>query len=157
MAPRRRGLERALVAAVLALGLWLAAAPKASARNEWVTVPIILTDYYGWSYAEIFQDRADAFGWSVAGVDSLGWGILATTRDYAGLFFVNLAGMAKTVYPVVTLLGAQDGQVKDRAWIALGTHTATLLSLELLGHPALSLQAMGPHRDGMGLALACRF
>ncbi len=134
---------------------------QASAKNEWITVPVILADYYGWAYTEIFRDHAEVFGWSTAGVDGLGWAITLATRDYegrvTGLFFVNLAGIAKTVYPVVTLLGASDHDTVERAWIALGTHTATLLSLELLGKPALSVQAMGPRRDGIGLAYAFNF
>ena len=130
---------------------------KASAKNEAVTVPIILADYYGWAYTEIFTDKVDVFGWSTAGVDALGWTLLAASPDYTGLFFVNLAGVAKTVYPVVALLSSSDSPTRERAWIALGTHTVTLFTLEGLGRPALSIQAMGPRRDGLGLSLACRF
>lgn len=131
---------------------------KVQARNEFVTVPLILGDYYAWAYTEAFQDRADIYGWSTAGVDALGWGIILTTHDYSGLFFVNLAGVAKTVYPVVALLGSSDKGVQERAWIALGTHTLTLVSLELLGRPALEIRSsMGPSQDGIGLAFDRQF
>ena len=132
---------------------------KAFAQNEIVTVPVVLADYYGWAYTEAFEDHADVYAWSTAGVDSLGWTLFFAAKDYdAGLFFVNLAGCAKTLYPVVTLLGASDSPVRERAWIAVGTHAATLLTLELLGRPALSIQtSLGPRRDGEGLAVAYRF
>jgi hypothetical protein len=135
---------------------------KASAKNEIVTIPMILADYYGWAYTEAFTDHADIFGWSTAGVDALGWSLVLVTPDYdgrvAGLFFVNVAGMAKTAYPLVALLGTSDAGTRERAWIALGTHTVNLLSLELLGRPALSIQsAMGPRQDATGLTLTCRF
>jgi len=87
----------------------------------------------------------------------LGWTILATNGDYSGLFFVNLAGIGKTLYPVVTLLAARDGDTRDRAWIALGTHTATLVTLGFLGQPALSVQSFAPRSGGKGLALAMKF
>lgn len=131
------------------------------AQNEWVTLPVILADYYGWAYTEAFEDHANIYGFSTAGVDALGWSITLAAPDYegrvTGLFFVNLAGIAKTVYPAVTLLGASDGATRERAWIALGTHTATLLTLELLGKPALSVQSMGPRGDGVGLQVASNF
>lgn len=130
---------------------------KVQAGNEILTVPIILGDYYAWAYTEAIEDHADIYGWSTAGVDALGWTIILTTRDYSGLFFVNLAGVAKTGYPIATLLWASDGPTRERAWVALGTHAATMLSLELLGRPALSIQSMGPHQDGAGVELACRF
>src|SRR5271157_2114738 len=100
---------------------------KAWGGNEPITVPVVLADYYGWAYTEAFEDHADIFGWSCAGVDALGWGLFFTTNDYdAGLFFVNTAGLAKTLYPVATLLSATDSKVRERAWIAVGTHTATI-------------------------------
>lgn len=109
----------------------------------------------------MFKDHTDIFGWSTAGVDAVGWSITLASPDYegrvTGLFFVNLAGIAKTVYPAATLLGNSDGSARERAWIALGTHTATLLTLELLGKPALSIQSMGPRGDGVGLQLASNF
>jgi hypothetical protein len=144
-------------------GLWmallfLAVSPReAPAKNELITVPIIVGDYYVWAYAEMFQDHSDIYGWSTAGVDALGWGLIVTTHDYSGLFFVNLAGIAKTVYPVTELLWSSDSQAHERAWIALGTHALTLVSLELLGRPALNIQSMGPRQDGVGLEYAFRF
>ena len=148
-------MKRAFRVALMALAGMVLFPAKAPARNELLTVPIILGDYYAWAYTEAFQDRADIYGWSTAGVDALGWGIVLTTHDYAGLFFVNLAGIAKTVYPVVALLGSSDPGVHERAWIALGTHAFTLVSLELLGRPALDIQSMGPSRDGLGIQMAC--
>jgi len=142
----------------LVLWLWMAFSPKARAGNEILTVPLVLADYYGWAYTEAFQDHADIYAWSTAGVDALGWTLIFTSRDYAGLFMVNVAGLAKTVYPAVALLGAKDSGIQERALIALGTHATTLLALELFGHPAISVQSsMGPSRDGLGLTLACRF
>jgi hypothetical protein len=129
---------------------------KAFAQNEFVTVPVILADYYGWAYTEAFEDHADIYAWSTAGVDSLGWTLFFAAKDYdAGLFLVNAVGCAKTLYPVVTLLGASDSSVRERAWIAVETHAATLLTLELLGRPALSIQtSLGPRQDGVGVAYA---
>ena len=131
----------------------------ARAGNEPLTVPLVLADYYGWAYTEAFEDHANIFGWSCAGVDALGWGLFFTANDYAaGLFFVNTAGLAKTLYPVATLIGASDSTVRERAWIAVGTHSATILLLEALGRPALSVQTtLGPRRDGIGMAYAFRF
>ncbi len=134
---------------------------RASSQNEWITVPVILADYYGWAYTEAFEDKAEIYGWSTAGVDALGWTITLAAHDYegrvTGLFFVNLAGIAKTVYPIATLLWASDKNTQERAWIALGTHTVSLLTLELLGKPALSVQSMGPRGDGMGIQMAFNF
>ncbi|MGH7740257.1 MAG: hypothetical protein ACREL1_08945 [bacterium] len=131
---------------------------RAQAKNEIVTIPLVLGDYYVWAYAEAIDDRAAIYGWSTAGVDALGWGVLAFSGDDSGLFLVNLAGISKTAYPVVTLLTAKDGPTRTRAWIALGTHTVTLLSLDLLGRPELSVNtALGPRRDGTGLVLALGF
>jgi len=143
------------------LGILLFGLPpveKVWAGNEIVTVPLILGDYYAWAYTEAFEDRAEAYGWTTAGVDALGWGIYFTSADEAGMKLVNIAGIAKTAYPIVTLLGASDSAVRERAWIALGTHTATLLTLEFLGRPALSINtSMGPRQDGLGMELAYRF
>ena len=137
---------------VLGWGLCLS---TAEAANEPLTLPLVLGDYYAWAYAEAIEDHAAVYGWSTAGVDALGWGILAARADDSGLFLVNLAGISKTLYPVVTLLASHDQPTRERAWIALGTHTATLVSLELLGRPALSVNtALGPRRDGLGLTLA---
>ena len=154
-----RGKSRAWKAAGLALALLVFPGRTAWAGGEWVTVPLIALDYYGWAYTEIFEDKADVFGWSTAGVDALGWTLLAAGGDAdAGLKLVNLAGLAKTAYPLATLLGASDRTVRQRAWIALGTHAATLLTLGFLGRPALSVDTtMGPRRDGTGMVLSCRF
>jgi hypothetical protein len=128
---------------------------RAQAKNEIITIPLVLGDYYAWAYAEAIEDHASLYGWSTAGVDALGWGILAVSADDSGLFLVNLAGISKTVYPVVTLLAARDNDTRSRAWVALGTHTATLLSLEFLGRPGLAVNtALGPRQDGWGLTLA---
>jgi len=134
-------------------------AREALAANEIITVPVVLADYYGWAYTEAFEDHADIFGWSTAGVDALGWTLFFAANDYdAGLFMVNTAGLAKTLYPVVTLVGASDSAVRERAWIAVGTHTATMITLGFLGRPALSVKtSLGPSRDGVGLAYAFNF
>ncbi|SRR5579871_2495682 len=134
-------------------------AREAKAANELITIPMILADYNGWAYTEIFEDNAQVYGWTSAGVDALGWGLFFAANDYdAGLFLVNIDGIGKTVYPVVTLLGASDPGVRERAWIAVGTHTVTITTLELLGRPALSVQtSLGPSHDGLGLSYALKF
>jgi hypothetical protein len=140
---------------VLALTL---AFSRAQAANEAVTVPLVLGDYYAWAYTEAIEDHAAIYGLTTASVDALGWGILAFSADDSGLFLVNLAGISKTLYPAVTLLASRDNPTRDRAFIALGTHTLTLVTLELLGRPALSVNtALGPRRDGTGLTLAMGF
>ena len=119
--------------------------------------PLVAADYYAWAYTEMFVDNADIYAWSTAGVDALGWSLLLA-KDNAGLFFVNLAGLTKTIYPAAALLGAKDSGIRDRAWIALATHATTLVSLELLGRPALSVRtATVPRQDGLGIEVACRF
>ncbi len=144
--------------AALLLGLfWVMGAERARAANELVTVPLVLGDYYAWAYTEAFEDGANVYGFTTAGVDALGWGWLAFSPDYTGLFFVNAAGISKTVYPAVVLLASSDPQIRNRAWIALGTHACTLLTLEFLGRPELGVQAMGPRGDGTGVTLAFRF
>ena len=133
-------------------------AGPARAGTELITVPVILGDYYVWAYDEAIQDHADIYGWSTAGVDALGWGVYLLSADEAGMKLVNVAGISKTVYPLATLLWASDGPTRERVWIALGTHTATLLTLELLGRPALSINtSMGPRHDGTGMELAFKF
>jgi hypothetical protein len=143
----------------LILILWAAPGGKSGAQNELLTIPVIAADYYGWAYTEIFEDRADVFGWSTAGVDALGWTVLFAGRDSdAGLKLVNLAGWAKTLYPAVTLIWVPDAKVRNRAWIAAGTHAATLITLEFLGQPAIGVSSsMGPNRDCMGVKLAWGF
>jgi hypothetical protein len=144
---------------LLAFLAFAAGVGKALAANEIVTVPVVLADYYGWAYTEAFEDHADIYAWSSAGVDALGWSLFFAANDYdAGLFLVNTDGIAKTLYPVVTLIRASDSNVRERAWITLGTHSATLLTLNLLGRPALSVKTtLGPSRDGIGLAYAFNF
>lgn len=144
---------------ILSFLAFLAAADVSRAGNEIITVPVVLADYYGWAYTEAFEDNAQIYGWTSAGVDALGWGLFFAANDYdAGLFLVNMDGIGKTFYPVATLLGASDPAVRERAWIAVGTHTATIVTLELLGRPALSVQtSLGPRHDGLGLSYAFRF
>jgi hypothetical protein len=140
------------------LALLLLGTGSAKADHEAITIPLVVADYYGWAYTEAFMDNATIYGFSTAGVDALGWTLLAAANDYdAGLKFVNLAGMAKTIYPVVTLLAAKDEGTRERAWIAVGTHSATLLTLQFLGQPALVVQALGPRHDAYGPALAFNF
>ena len=145
---------------VCLLGLFLALSVRGAwADNEPITIPVVTADYYGWAYTEAFLDHSDIFGYSTAGADALGWTLVIAAHDTdAGLFWVNTAGLAKTLYPVVTLLVAGDSVVRERAWIALGTHSATLLTLQLLGRPAISAQtALGPTRDGVGMEVAFKF
>lgn len=131
---------------------------RAQAGTEIITVPVILADYYAWAYTEAIEDKATIYGFSTAGVDLLGWGVYVVSGDEAGMKLVNVAGISKTLYPVATLLWASDEPTRERAWIALGTHTATLLTLELLGRPALSINtALGPGHDGTGMELAYKF
>lgn len=142
----------------MALGACLFAPAAARADNEAITVPVILADYYGWAYAEAFVDKADVYGFTTAGVDALGWTLILSSGDNAGLFLVNTAGIAKTFYPVVALLGASDTGIRQRAWAALGTHAATLVTLEIFGRPALSLKtSMGPSGEGAGVEMAFKF
>jgi len=142
----------------LALFLLFLGTGAAKAGNELITVPIVAADYYGWAYTEAFMDNATVYAWSTAGIDALGWGLLVGAGDYdAGLKFVNLAGLAKTIYPIASILWASDNGIRERAWIALGTHTFTLVTLELLGRPALTVEALGPRRDAYGVSVAFRF
>lgn len=142
----------------LILILLFCGVPSAKADHEWITVPVVVADYYGWAYTEAFMDNATVYGFSTAGVDALGWTLLIGAGNYdAGLKFVNLAGLAKTIYPVVTLLAASDTGTRERAWIALGTHTVTLVTLEFLGRPALTVEAFGPRHDAYGASMAFRF
>lgn len=147
------------VQVILCFLAFLAVPGLLRAGNEIITVPVVLADYYGWAYTEAFEDNAQIYGWTSAGVDTLGWTLFFAANDYdAGLFLVNMDGIGKTLYPVVTLLWAPESPVRERAWIALGTHTATIVTLELLGRPALSVQTtLGPSHDGLGMAYAFRF
>lgn len=154
---RRRSAIFTLLVSGLAALILTAGTGKARAGNEAITVPFILADYYAWSYTEIFEDGSTVFGYSAAGVDALGWGWMAFSPDYTGLFLINAAGIAKTVYPAVVVLTSSDPPSRNRAWIALGTHAFTLLTLEALGQPELGVQAMGNRGDGAGVRLALRF
>jgi hypothetical protein len=148
---RFKGLALSFVLLVLGTG-------SVHAANEAITVPVVVADYYGWAYTEAFMDNATVYGWSTAGVDALGWTFWATGADYdVGIKLVNLAGLAKTIYPVVALLESSDTGIRQRAWIALGTHAVTLLTLECLGRPALTVEALGPRHDAYGASLAFRF
>jgi hypothetical protein len=142
-------------------GLWVAVfcwCPcPARSENEFVTVPVILADYYAWAYWEAFQDHADIFGFTTAGVDALGWTLILSAQSEAGLKLVNAAGIAKTLYPVATVVWASDSAIRERAWVALGTHAVSLITLELLGRPAVRIQAQAPRPDGWGVALAYNF
>lgn len=142
---------RAAAAALALAGV--GAAGSARAGQEWLTVPVILADFYGFAYYQAFEDGADAYGWTVAGVDALGWGIVAGTRKYEGLFLVNLANTAKLAYPAVRLAGSPERQVKRRAWLSLGTHTGTLLLTKYLGKPAIRVESRAP----AGVLLAYEF
>jgi len=144
--PRRSNrTERFGIRALFILGVLLTAGfGKARAAHEVLTVPLILGDYYAWAYTEIFEDGSNVFGYSTAGVDALGWGWLVFSPDYTGLFLVNAAGIAKTIYPVTELLGSSDPPSRNRAWITLGTHALTLLSLEALGRPELGCRPWAP-------------
>jgi len=133
--------------------------PGGSARagHEFITVPVILADYYAWAYLEIFQDRADVLGFTTADVDAQGWTLILSAKSETGLKLVNAAGIAKTIYPVVTVLWASNSTARERAWIALGTHTLSLVTLELLGRPAIRIQAQAPRPDGLGMEVAYHF
>lgn len=143
-------------AAVLIFLMAVLPVAKASAGNEIVTVPVVLGDYYAWAYVQAFEDRADVYGWSLVGTDVLGWAFILG-GDPAGLFFVNLSGLVKTGYPIWVLIDSADPAMRERAWIACATHATTLLTLELLGRPAVSLQASGPGKDAWGPVVAFRF
>jgi hypothetical protein len=107
-----------------------------------------LADYYGFAYVQAFKDRSFGYAYPTAAVDLLGWGLVAA-RQYPGLFCVNMAGVAKTVYPVVILCGKPTREVKHRAWISLGTHAATLLWLKVWSKPALRVESsLGPSGGG---------
>ena len=150
-------MKKALVVSGLSLILLFLGIRSAKADHEWITVPEVVADYYGWAYTEAFMDNATVYGFSTAGVDALGWSLFVAGDYDAGLKFVNLAGLAKTIYPVVTLLATTDTGTRERAWIALGTHTLTLVTLEFLGRPALTVEAFGPRHDAYGASLAFRF
>ena len=129
----------------------------AQAGHEVVTLPVVLADYYGFAYAQAWRDRSFGFLYPAAGVDLLGWTVMATTRKYSGMFLVNFACVAKTAYPLVILAGKPDREVKRRAWASVGTHTGTLLWLKIWGKPALSVETWALPNDGHGIRLAAAF
>ena len=141
-----------LTAGAVLVGFWIAPTPSRAA-NEALTVPVVLADYYGFAYTQAFQDRSYGFAYPTAAVDLLGWGLVAA-KKYPGLFCVNLAGVAKTVYPVVILCGKPTREVKLRAWISLGTHAATLLWLKAWSKPALRVESAFRSPDGGVVRLA---
>jgi hypothetical protein len=133
------------------------AAPPAQASREALTIPVILADYYGFAYTQAYQDRSFGFFYSAAGVDALGWGIVAAKRRYSGMFLVNFAGVAKTVYPLVILGGKPDREIKRRAWVSVGTHAGTLIWLRVWGKPGLAVTSWMPDKGGTGAHLAWAF
>ena len=128
----------------------------AHAGREVVTLPVVLADYYGFAYTQAWTDRSYGFFYPTLGVDALGWTILATSGKYSGMFLVNFAGIAKTVYPLVILGGKPTREVKHRAWVSVGTHAGTLLWLKCWGKPALAVTTWTPENNGTGLRIAWR-
>jgi hypothetical protein len=109
-----------------------------------VSFPIAFANYYVWAYTEAYEDRSFVYADTTAGIDAMGWIILATTDQYSGLFLINMAAISKTVYPVVQLLGKPISAVKQRAWIDIATNLTTLLLLKWMGHPALQVESFLP-------------
>jgi hypothetical protein len=142
---------------VLFLGFWLALSHPAHARREVITLPVVLTDYYGFAYAQACRDRSYGFFYPTAGVDVLGWTILAVKGKYSGMFLVNFAGVAKTVYPLVILGGKPDREKKQRAWISVGTHAGSILWLKIWGKPALAVSSWVPENGTAGARFALAF
>ena len=127
------------------------------ARREVLTVPVILADYYGFAYWQAWEDRSFGYMYPTAGVDALGWSIVALKGKYSGMFLVNLAGVAKTLYPGVILAGKPDREKKHRAWVSLGTHAGTLLWLKIWSKPALAVTSWSPDPGLAGVRLAWAF
>ncbi len=150
---RKRGMVLGLIAFLQLVGV-----SQAQARHEVLTVPWILADYYAFSYSQAFLDRAHPYAWSTAGVDALGWGVVVFAKKYPGLVLVNVAGIAKTVYPIVRLAnGGTPMEIRRRAWASVGTHAATLVMLKFLSKPAVSVHSYAPPSGGSGVELAFRF
>lgn len=148
-------MTRPAVILLLAMTAW--AAPL-QARNELITVPVILADYYGFAYYQAYEDRAFPYAWGTAGADALGWGIVLAAKKQSGLFLVNLAGVSKTLYPLVRLAdGDCPMEVRRRAWTSVGTHAGTLLFLRFAGKPAVRIYSWTPASGGEGLRLAWGF
>lgn len=143
-----------LLAAVLFLGV---AAPRSACASRAVlTVPVILADYYAFAYVQAFKDRSFGYAYPTAAVDALGWGLVAF-KKYPGLVCVNMAGVAKTLYPAIILCGKPDREVKHRAWASLGTHAFTLLWLKAWSKPTLRLESSFRAPDGAQVRVAWRF
>jgi hypothetical protein len=149
---RRR--TRPLLALALLLGV--VAAP-ARAAKEALTVPVILADYYAHAYWQAFEDRSFGYAYATGGVDALGWGVVLTTKKYSGMFLVNLAGVSKTAYPWVLLMGKPDRDEKRRAWRSVATHTGTLFWLKVWGKPGLTVHSWAPDPGTHGARLAWAF
>lgn len=147
-------MKKVLVVSALVLGLYLPAR-GARAASEAVTLPVVLADYYGFAYAQAFLDHSYGYAYPTAAVDALGWGLVAFHR-YPGLVCVNLAGAAKTLYPMAKLCGKPSRSVRRRAWASLGTHAATLLWLKAWGKPALHVEG-ACLSDGAGMRVALAF
>ncbi len=137
--------------------LFAVASPRvAQARNEAVTLPVILADYYGFAYFQAFKDRSFGYAYPTAGVDALGWGLMAFGK-YPGMVCVNLAGVSKTVYPAALLLGKPNHDEKRRAWASIGTHAFSLLWLKAWGKPSIRVNGTVRAPDGAQLHVAWRF
>lgn len=130
--PRRfQGVLRLLLFSMTAwMFSWCVAG--ASAAKDVFKTTVVIGDFYAWAYTQAFQDKAHSYAWTTAGVDAFGWGlIVAGSRE--GLFLVNLANTVKLLYPIVRLAGSAPPEIEHRAWVSLGTHAATLLTLHWLG------------------------
>ena len=142
---------------VLALCLGLLLASPLQAKHEAVTIPVVLADYYGFAYYQAFRDHAYGYAYPTAAVDLLGWGIVALKHRYSGMFLVNMAGLAKTVYPLARLAGKPDRDIRRRAWVSVGTHAGSLLWLKLWSKPELAVTSWVPDAGGNGLRVAWAF
>jgi len=121
-----------------------------------MTVPVVLADYYAFAYVQAFKDRSFGYAYPTAAVDALGWGMVAAGK-YPGLVCVNVAGIAKTLYPAVVLCGKPSRDVKRRAWVSLATHSGTLLWLKAWGKPALKVESSYRPPDGGQVRVALLF
>jgi hypothetical protein len=132
-------MRRNLSLTAAAFLLLLASPRPVKAANEIFTVPVVLGDYYFYSYYEPVKDHSVAYTYPLAGVDALGWGLIAAKKN-AGLFLINFAGAAKTVYPAAKLLGKPPRDVKRRAWWGVGAHAFTFLWLKVWSRPGLRVE-----------------
>jgi hypothetical protein len=150
-------IKKFLLGATLSICIWQILCSPAHAGREAVTLPVVFADYYGFAYTQAWRDRSYGFFYPTAGVDALGWTILAAKGKYSGMFLVNFAGLAKTVYPLVILGGKPDREVKRRAWASVGTHAGTLLWLKIWGKPALTVMSWAPSNGSAGARFAFSF